>query len=194
MLRLPDEPNATCLKPNCGSRRKQIGGSLPSQPIFHSLSNVARFAAMVRTELGDAHILVNNASGWLTGNLVDAEIGEINDTIDTTIKGPIWMCREFWGQLKRSKPANVINITTLGSRPGRSNATPIYVAAKFGLAGFTDALRRFGIKDGVLVTEILPGSVASNFDLDDPTEDVREQSTVKSGSIPAILWMRSCSH
>ena len=77
--------------------------------------------------------------------------------------------------VKWCKPGYIVNITTLGARPNRSNATPIYVAAKFGLAGFTDAVRRLGIRDGILVTEILPGSVASEFDIDDPIEAIVEK-------------------
>ena len=65
-----------------------------------------------------------------------------------------------------------MNITTLGVLPGRSNATPIYIAAKAGLSGFTESLRRLGAKENVLVTEVLPGSVASEFSLDAADEDV----------------------
>ena len=116
---------------------------------------IARVRSAVDQEFQRVDILINNASGWLTGSLVDARADEINQAIDTTVKGPIWLCREFWGYLKVANPGYIVNITTLGARPNRSNATPIYVAAKFGLAGFTDAVRRLGIKDGILVTEIL---------------------------------------
>src|ERR1051326_9333954 len=129
--------------------------------------SIAQFAGEVSLVFEQIHILVNNAAGWLTGTLVDAKEEEINATIDTTIKGPIWLCRQFWEQLKQADPGYIINITTLGVLPSRSNASPIYVAAKSGLAGFTDALRRLAIKDGIRVTEILPGSIASEFDLDD---------------------------
>lgn len=136
---------------------------------------VAHLRSVVDEEFGRVDVLINNAAGWLTGSLVDARPDEIDSAIDTTIKGPIWLCREFWSYLKAADPGHIVNITTLGARPSRSNATPIYVAAKFGLAGFTDAVRRLGIKNGILVTEILPGSVASEFDIDDPVEAIVEK-------------------
>ena len=136
---------------------------------------IARLRAVVDQEFGRVDALINNAAGWLSGSLVDAKIDEIHSAIDTTVKGPIWLCREFWDHLKAANPGYIVNITTLGARPSRSNATPIYVAAKFGLAGFTDAVRRLGIKDGIVVTEVLPGSVASEFDIDDPIEVIEEK-------------------
>lgn len=136
---------------------------------------IMRLRSVVDQEFGRVDVLINNAAGWLTGSLVDARIDEIHSAIDTTVKGPIWVCREFWDYLKAAEPGYIVNITTLGARPNRSNATPIYVAAKFGLAGFTDSVRRLGIKDGILVTEILPGSVASEFDIDDPIEAIVEK-------------------
>ena len=140
-----------------------------------SPDEIARLRVVVDQEFGRVDAFINNAAGWLTGSLVDARIDEIHSVIDTTVKGPIWLCREFWSHLKAANPGYIVNITTLGARPSRSNATPIYVAAKFGLAGFTDAVRRLGIRDGILVTEILPGSVASELGIDDPIEAVEEK-------------------
>lgn len=133
---------------------------------------VRSFATKVHEVMGGAQILINNAAGWLEGTLLDADDSEIHATIDTTIKGPIWLCREFWPQLMEGNPGQILNITTLDSRPNRSNATPIYIAAKAGLAGFTEALRRLAIKDGIQVTELLPGSVASEFGIDATCEEV----------------------
>ena len=129
----------------------------------------------VAEAFGGCDILVNNASGWLKGNLLDADPKEIDEAIDSTIKGPIFMVRAFWSLLSLAKPGYIVNITTLGARPSRSNASPIYVAAKFGLAGFTDALRRLAIKDGILVTEILPGSIASEYGIDEPSSSALEK-------------------
>ena len=141
---------------------------LVSQTDVTKPDEIKRLRGIVEKEFNRVDVLINNAAGWLSGTLVDANVDEIHSAIDATVKGPIWMCREFWSLLKSADPGFIVNITTLGARPNRSNATPVYVAAKFGLAGFTDAVRRLGIKDGILVTEILPGSVASDFDIDDP--------------------------
>ena len=148
---------------------------LVSQTDVTNPDEIKRLRRIVEKEFNRVDVLINNAAGWLSGTLVDANVDEIHGAIDTTVKGPIWMCREFWSHLKSAEPGIIVNITTLGARPGRSNATPVYVAAKFGLAGFTDAVRRLGIKDGILVTEILPGSVASDFDIDDPIDAVMQK-------------------
>ena len=133
------------------------------------LEVVKAFSATVRRELGPINIVVNNAAGWSSEAFFKMDEAAMAAMIDPTIKGAMWISQAFWEDLKRSQPGHIVNITTLGARPGRSNANPAYVAAKFGLAGLTDSLRRLAIKDGIRVTEILPGSVASEFDLD--TED-----------------------
>jgi 3-oxoacyl-[acyl-carrier protein] reductase len=137
--------------------------------------NVDSFSELVHKTLGPVHILVNNAAGWLNGMLEDTSIDEIHQVIDSTVKAPIWMCRRFWPDLKAAKPGHIINITTLGVRPNRSNATPIYVGAKSGLTGFGEALRRLGIREDIRVTEIQPGSVASEMPLDGPDSDVEKK-------------------
>ena len=130
---------------------------------------VQAFGEAVQRELGQVNILINNAAGWSSESFFEMDEVGLNEMIDPTIKGTIWVSRAFWDDLKQSQPGYMVNITTLGARFGRSNANPAYVAAKFGLAGLTDSLRRLAIKDGIRVTEILPGSVASEFDID--TED-----------------------
>ena len=136
------------------------------------LDDVRALKVSVLKAFGQLDILVNNAAGWLEGTFLESGPDDIDRTIDTTIKGPIWLCREFWNPLRDADPGHIVNITTLGARESRSNASPVYVAAKFGLAGFTDALRRLPIKDGIHVTEILPGSVASEFSLDASVDEV----------------------
>lgn len=139
--------------------------------ISHS-ENVTAFANEVKQHFDYVHILVNNAAGWLTAGLLEATEEEIDAVIDTTIKAPIWLCQQFWEQLKNANPGHIISITTTGARPKKSSVSPIYIAAKFGLWGFTDALRRAAIKDGIRVTEILPGSAASDFDLADSDREI----------------------
>lgn len=130
---------------------------------------VQAFGEAVRRDLGQVNILVNNAAGWSSRSFFEMDKAGLDKMVDPTIKGAMWISQAFWDDLKRSQPGYIVNITTLGARFGRSNANPAYVAAKFGLAGLTDSLRRLAIKDGIRVTEILPGSVASEFDIE--TED-----------------------
>jgi 3-oxoacyl-[acyl-carrier protein] reductase len=127
---------------------------------------VQAFGEAVRRDLGRVNILINNAAGWSLESFFEMDEDGLNEMIDPTIKGAIWVSRTFWDDLKQSQPGYIVNITTLGARFGRSNANPAYVAAKFGLAGLTDSLRRLAIKDSIWVTEILPGSVASEFDIE----------------------------
>ncbi len=156
-------------------------------------SDVRAFQKQVKKELGGINVLINNAAVWKPGLLLDVSENDVNQMIDSSIKGPIWLARAFWKDLIDNAPSNIINITTAGARPSRSNASPVYVAAKYGLAGFTDSLRRLAIKHHIYVTELLPGSVASELSLDSDEKDLKakygESKAHPKDIVDAILYV-----
>jgi len=150
---------------------------------------VTVFAEAVTKRFGRCDTLINNAPGWLNSIFLDANPAEINAVIDSIVKGPIFTCQAFWPLLKKAKPGHVVNITTLGARPMRSNASPIYVAAKYGSAGFTDALRRYAVHDGIRVVEILPGSLGRirQILLRYPLPEFRPMTLLKPFCLPLLV-------
>ena len=117
-------------------------------------------------------VLINNAAGWTRGLFEDIEAKEVDNLIDTTLKGPLWLAQAFIKDLSASKLGNIITITTLGVKPNRSNASPVYLSAKAGVSGLMESLRRYLINYNVKVTEILPGSVASEIKFEEGYEPV----------------------
>lgn len=79
-----------------------------------SAAEVATFSDAACTALGPVSILINNAAGWVDADFLEVSPEDIEATIDVTLKGPIWMARSFWRQLKQTVPGHIVNITNLG--------------------------------------------------------------------------------
>lgn len=111
-------------------------------------------------------VLINNAGTLTVGRLTALEDEDLNRMAATNLVAPIALTRDLASAL-RKKGGRVVNI---GSVFG-DIAFPYfaaYSATKFGLRGFSDALRRELEKDGIGVTYVAPRAVrteaASAFD------------------------------
>src|SRR5690606_9313971 len=82
--------------------------------------------------------------------------------IGTNLSGVFYCTHAAIPHLKRAGGGWIINIGSLAGK----NAFPrgaAYNASKFGLVGFTEALMQEVRHDGIRVSSIMPGSVATGF-------------------------------
>lgn len=111
---------------------------------------------------GGLDALVNNA-GVGTGTLV-AELPEEEwrRILDTNLTGAFHCCRAAIPHLRERGGGWIINVSSLSStRPFAGGAA--YCASKAGLNAFTEALMEEVRDEGIRVTLVLPGSVATGF-------------------------------
>jgi len=105
---------------------------------------------------GRIDVLVNNA-GIIAGGPLDEQTPElIEPVIRTNLLAAIQLTRLVLPTMLEHNHGYILNI---GSGMGRT-AVPLfapYVASKYGLSGFTDALRRELHRTGVHVTLVQPG-------------------------------------
>lgn len=111
---------------------------------------------------GGLDILVNNAGVGIFER-VDAMTPEQWRTVlHTNLDGVFYCSHAAIPHLKDRGEAWIINIGSLAGK----NAFPrgaAYNASKFGLIGFSEALMQEVRHDGIRVSYIMPGSVASDF-------------------------------
>jgi 3-oxoacyl-[acyl-carrier protein] reductase len=110
---------------------------------------------------GGLDILVNNAGVGRFSNVADMSIEQWRDVIDTNLSGVFYCCHAAIPHL-RKRGGWIINISSLAGK----NAFPggaAYCASKSGLNAFSEALMQEVRHDGVRVSYIMPGSVATNF-------------------------------
>jgi 3-oxoacyl-[acyl-carrier protein] reductase len=151
---------------------------------------------------GGLDVLVNNAGVGRFANAVDMTVAQWQQTIDTNLSGVFYCCHAAIPHLRRRGSGWIINISSLaGQNPFAGGAA--YCASKAGLNAFTEALMQEVRYDGIRVSCIMPGSVATGFSgprgsgeadwkiaPEDVADLVLELVTFPSRSLPSRIEVR----
>jgi NAD(P)-dependent dehydrogenase (short-subunit alcohol dehydrogenase family) len=118
------------------------------------------YAASVREEHGRVNMVVNNAGVALHGDFEETGYDDFERIMDVDFWGVVQGTKEFLPHLVASGDGHVVNVSSLFGllgMPGQS----AYNAAKFGVRGFTEALRQEMLlaRHRVAVTCVHPGGV-----------------------------------
>jgi NAD(P)-dependent dehydrogenase (short-subunit alcohol dehydrogenase family) len=118
------------------------------------------YAASVREQLGRVNAVVNNAGVALHGDFTEVGYEDFEWVMDVDFWGVVQGTKEFLPHLIESGDGHVVNISSLFGLMGMPGQTA-YNAAKFGVRGFTEALRMEMAIAGhpVAVTCVHPGGI-----------------------------------
>lgn len=111
---------------------------------------------------GRLDLLVNNAGIGIYKPIMEMEIGEWQSVIETNLNGVFYCTHAALPHLRQVGESWIINIGSLAGKNAFPEGTA-YNASKFGLVGFTEALMQDVRYEGVRVSSIMPGSVATEF-------------------------------
>jgi 3-oxoacyl-[acyl-carrier protein] reductase len=89
-----------------------------------------------------------------------------HETIDTNLTGVFYSIQASLDELKKSK-GYIITVASLAGTNFFANGSA-YNASKFGLVGFTQAVMLDVRQQGIKVSTIMPGSVATHFNGHEP--------------------------
>jgi NAD(P)-dependent dehydrogenase (short-subunit alcohol dehydrogenase family) len=112
--------------------------------------------------MGGLDILVNNAGIGLFGPVADMAPEDWRAVIETNLNGVFYCCHEAIPLMRRRGGGYVFNVSSLAGRNAFPNGAA-YNASKFGLNGFSEALMQEVRYDGIRVSYLMPGSVATEF-------------------------------
>lgn len=114
-------------------------------------------------------VVIANVGIGRFASVEDLTIEQWQETIDTNLSGPFYTLKATLDQLKKNR-GYFISISSLAGTNFFKGGSA-YNASKFGLTGFTQAamldLREYGIK----TTTIMPGSVSTFFNGNEPNPD-----------------------
>ena len=116
----------------------------------------------VVAEHGGADVLINNAGLTVFSSFERLREDEIDRMLAVNLRGLIDGCRIFLPTLRQRPTAHIINISSSAGCIGMPWQT-LYSATKFGVRGFTAALRSELVGEGIGVTCVLPGATATNI-------------------------------
>jgi len=121
----------------------------------------ADFVAKITQEVGDIHILVNNAGIIKRELAITMPIADFRKVIDVDLVGPFIMSQLVGRQMIERKEGKIINICSMMSELGR-NSVSAYAAAKGGLKMLTKNLAAEWAKHNIQVNGIGPGYFATS--------------------------------
>lgn len=119
-------------------------------------SQVRSLVKRTLTSCGRVDVLVNNAgAGWLRP-LAASPADEIIGLVEVNLLGAMLLTRAVLPSMLERRHGAVV---TVGSLSGRVAMEPLYSAGKYGLRGFSLALRRQLAGTGVSVSLVSPGNI-----------------------------------
>ena len=144
--RVADELGPRALGVACDVRRVDDCGRLMAR-------TVERFSRL--------DILINNAGLGVFAPVEAMSLDDWHRQIETNLDGVFYCCRAALPHLKRAG-GWIINIGSLAGKNAFAGGAA-YNASKFGLLGFSEALMLEVRHDGIRVSCVMPGSVATDF-------------------------------
>lgn len=152
-------------------RLEELAGELRTRgcdalPVATDVTRHEQIQALVKSSMdayGRIDILFNNAGfgrlDWLEA--LDP-VRDIEGQIMVDLLGVIWTARAVLPQMYTQRSGHIINMSSIAGWAAPPLYT-IYSAAKFGVRGFTEALRREAVPMGVNVSGVYPGSSPTEF-------------------------------
>lgn len=118
---------------------------------------------------GKLDVLIANAGLGYFANIKDMTHEQWHETIDVNLTGVFNSVKACIDVLKKTE-GYIITISSLAGTNFFATASA-YNASKFGLVGFSQAIMLDLRNDGIKVSTIMPGSVATEFGRMSPGED-----------------------
>ncbi|NOT32826.1 MAG: SDR family oxidoreductase [Candidatus Eisenbacteria bacterium] len=111
---------------------------------------------------GGTDVLVNNAGVGEFAPLAELTPDQWHAVIETNLNGVYYCCHAAIPQMKARGGGYIFNISSLAGVNAFTEGTA-YNASKFGLNGMSEALMQEVRHDGIRVSYLMPGSVATEF-------------------------------
>jgi NADP-dependent 3-hydroxy acid dehydrogenase YdfG len=144
------------------ARIEKAGGSaLRIEADVTSAGDVTAMVDKVIAEWGRLDILINNAGIMLLSPAADAALDDWRRMVELNLLALMGVTKAALPHLKVAK-GHIVNVSSIAGRVANPGASG-YAATKFGVVGFSEALRREVYADKVRVTVIEPGLVRTEL-------------------------------
>ncbi|OXA40600.1 17-beta-hydroxysteroid dehydrogenase 13 [Folsomia candida] len=120
---------------------KSLGGEAFGYEVDVSdLGQVQRTAALVKDQVGDVTMIINNAGIMPVHNFLSHNPREITRCFSVNVYGPMWILREFLPYMIDIRRGHVVTICSFGGILGSRNLTA-YCGTKHAINGVMESMR-----------------------------------------------------
>lgn len=149
--------------------KKGKGKALGVKADVRSMESQVQAVDAVIKEFGQLDVLVANAGLGHFASIDELTADQWQETIETNLTGVFYSVKASLNELKKAK-GYIFTISSLAGTNFFANGSA-YNASKFGLTGFTQAIMLDLRQDDVKVSTIMPGSVATHFNGNEPSDE-----------------------
>jgi NADP-dependent 3-hydroxy acid dehydrogenase YdfG len=129
---------------------------------FAEESQAQRAVAEAESHFGRVDILVNNAGVMYLEPIESADLGRWRHMVELNLLGLIAATQAVLPGMRQRRDGHVVNVASTAGRLSMAGAGG-YAATKFGVVGFSEALRKETYRDNIRVTVIEPGVVETEL-------------------------------
>jgi NADP-dependent 3-hydroxy acid dehydrogenase YdfG len=116
------------------------------------------FIRRTSEELGSVDVLVNNAGVMLLGLVLMQDAADWRRMIEVNQLGLLYCSHEALKLMAEQKSGHIVNVSSVAGRIAAMGSA-VYNMTKWGVTGFSEALRQEGVHVNVRVTCVEPGFV-----------------------------------
>jgi NAD(P)-dependent dehydrogenase (short-subunit alcohol dehydrogenase family) len=149
------------VREDLGERFQPVEGDVRSE------DDMAGAFEQIEREAGRIDVLVNNAGLGKHGKIAELSLEDWDVQMETNLRGIFLCSRAAIPIMSRQNDAtgfggHIVNIASVAGLIGNPGLAS-YNASKFGVRGFSEALMKEVRDQGIKVTCIYPGSIATSF-------------------------------
>jgi clavulanate-9-aldehyde reducatase len=120
------------------------------------------FVETAHSELGGLHALINNAGVMLLGPVEGTDTEEWRRMVDVNVLGLLYCTHAALPLIRDSGGGDIVNVSSVAGRNASAGAA-VYNFTKFGVTGFSEALRQEALHSKIRVSCIEPGFVETEL-------------------------------
>jgi len=125
-------------------------------------TQIAKAVEQTVKTFGRIDVLVNNAGFGISGAAEAFTDDQVHSQLETNLYAPIAVTRAVLPIMRKQRSGRILQVSSVGGRVGNPGLT-MYQAAKFGLAGFSEALAKEVAPLGIHVTSVEPGGFRTDW-------------------------------
>ena len=136
---------------------------------------------------GGIDVLVNSAGIVDRTGLEALDEKVLDEMWDVNVKGPLRLTRLALPHLRRSGSGRVVNLASMSAKRVKGDALPGYSMTKYALLALSHSVRQVGWDDGIRVTALCPGPVAT--DMMDPDDETITQPEDLANLVSTVIGL-----
>jgi NADP-dependent 3-hydroxy acid dehydrogenase YdfG len=127
-----------------------------------------------REEFGSVDILVNNAGIMLLSTVGKGLSDQWRQMFEVNVMGLLYTTDAAIDVMKQQGSGHLVNISSVAGRKVTRDSSGVYAGSKHAVGAISEGLRQELLEDGIRVTVVEPGAVATELTDHITDEDARE--------------------